>query len=115
MPQLKAAIGGQYKFELGHNAGSITPRIDFSWVDRQQAIAINNPNTWIPSYGLMNGRVSWNNEAGDITIAFEGTNLLNHYYAITQNYSYPPVGNYNFSTIDPGPPRMAAISMRKSF
>jgi iron complex outermembrane receptor protein len=115
VPAFKGAAGLQYKFDLGDRLGSITPRVDYQYIMRQQQRAQNLPQTWNPGYGLMNAHISWALPVKDTTVSLEGTNLLNKYYAIVSTYSYPPVSSYNYAGIDPGPPRMVAISVRKTF
>ncbi len=90
-------------------------RLDFTYVARQQEQAANIAQSWNPGYGLLNGRITWTNPAGDTNISLEGSNLLNKYYAITSSYNYPPVSSSNYSAIDPGPPRMVAVSIRRKF
>jgi iron complex outermembrane receptor protein len=114
VPAFKGATGLQYKFELG-NWGSLTPRVDYSYIMRQQQQAINLPQTWNPGYGLLNAHMSWALPLKDTTISVQGTNLLDKYYAIVKTYSFPPNSNSNYAGIDPGPPRMVAISVRKTF
>ncbi len=109
------ALGVQYKFELSDAVGSITPRLDFNYLARQQERAINLPQTWNPGYGLLNGRITWNNSAGNTSVSLEGNNLLNKYYAITSSYNYPPASASLYSAIDPGPPRMVAVTLRRTF
>lgn len=115
VPNFKAAIGAQYRVELGDRLGTITPRLDFNYIARQQQATVNVPQSWNPGYGLLNGRISWALPSGDTTISLEGNNLLDKYYGIVRTYSYPPAGTGNDSTIDPGPPRMVAISLRRTF
>jgi iron complex outermembrane receptor protein len=115
VPNFKAALGAQYKFDLGDNVGAITPRLDFSYIARQQQTADNLPQTWNPGYGLLNGRITWTNPKGDTHVSLEGSNLLDKYYAIVSSYNYPPTSSSNYSSIDPGPPRMVAVSIRRTF
>ncbi len=122
VPNFKAALGAQYKFEFGDKFGTITPRLDFNYIARQQERAVNLPNpnapllnSWNPGYGLLNGRISWNNPEGNTTISLEANNLTNKYYSIVRSTNFAPVSNYAYNAINPGPPRMVAVSLRRKF
>jgi iron complex outermembrane receptor protein len=115
VPAFKAAIGAQYRIDLGDRIGSITPRLDFNYIARQQERAINIPQSWNPGYGLLNARITWSNAAGDTSVALEGSNLLDKYYAIVSSYNYPPSSSSLYSAMNPGPPRMVAVNIRRSF
>ncbi|MDR2214902.1 MAG: TonB-dependent receptor [Nevskiaceae bacterium] len=115
VPAFKAAIGAQYRFDLAGNGGSITPRVDFNYVGRQQQRAINFPTTWNGGRGLLNARLTWMNADDDTSVSLEGNNLLDRYYGIITAYNFPPVASQANATINPGPPRTIAVTVRKQF
>jgi iron complex outermembrane receptor protein len=115
VPKWKFNVGAQYRFQVG-DRGSLTPRFDVAYIGQQQANTINYAETVIPSYTLVNARLTWDNAEGDWSVALEATNLFDKYYAITRQYSMPPVtGAFNYAGIQPGPPRRVAVTIRKSF
>jgi len=82
-PPWKASFGAQYEVQLGA-AGTLTPRVDVIYQDQQYA----GPNTqggtrtrnFLPSFTLVNARLSWENADEDLGISLEVTNLTNEYY-----------------------------------
>jgi len=114
VPKWKFNVGAQYRYEVG-DAGSLTPRVDVAWIDTVQTSAINYSNTIIPSYALVNARLTWENGAGDWSVALSATNLFDKYYAVTASYGIPPAGSSLYNQIQPGAPRRVAVTVRKTF
>jgi iron complex outermembrane receptor protein len=79
-PKWKLSAGLQYEATLG-DAGSLTPRIDASYTDKRfNDQTINLTPYYLPSYTLVNGRVTWRNVRKDLDISAEVTNMFNEYY-----------------------------------
>ena len=78
-PPWQASGGIQYKAELG-NSGSITPRVDFNYNDRQFTGRALGYAYYLPSYTLANARLTWRNVKDNLEISAAVTNLTNKYY-----------------------------------
>jgi iron complex outermembrane receptor protein len=108
-PRWKWSLGAQYEIPLG-TAGSVTPRVDASYQSKIY-YGVNAPTSLIPSYTLVNARLTWRNAKGDLEISGEVTNLFNKYYFLT-GWDRTPAG---FVIAQPGAPREWAVTVRKSF
>jgi iron complex outermembrane receptor protein len=86
VPPWKANIGVQYKFDLG-SAGSLTPRVDVNYQDKQYTgptvIAGERIRNFIPAYTLTNARLTWQNADEDLDVSLEATNVFDKYYLLT--------------------------------
>lgn len=114
-PAWKASAGVQYAIQLG-DAGSITPRVDVVYQDRQYA----GPNTsgvrtlnYLPSFTLVNARIAWENADKDLTLSLELSNLTDEYYFYSQFDSRGAGGGALVA--QPGRPREWQVSLRKRF
>jgi iron complex outermembrane recepter protein len=116
VPKWKANLGIQYKADLG-NAGSITPRLDVSYQDRQytgpSVIAGVRTLNFLPSFTTLNGRLTWRNEADDVSVSLEVTNITNEYYYLSR-FNLLGAGA-GFDKVLPAAPREWAVSVRKKF
>jgi iron complex outermembrane receptor protein len=111
-PKWKWAGGIQYKIDLG-NSGSLTPRVDASYQSHIYSNAVNGPRNRIGAYTLANARLTWRNQADDLEVAFEVTNLFDKYYYLT---SFDLTGaGAGFVAAQPGRPREWAVSVKKTF
>jgi iron complex outermembrane receptor protein len=120
VPETKWHIGAQYEIAMG-NGGWLTPRVDADY----QGKVYTGPNvtgvpptqvrelTFIPSYTLLNARLTWTNSARNVDIALEGTNLTNEYYYLTV-FDLRGAGA-GFDKGQPGRPREWAITFKKHF
>lgn len=91
-PEAKVSVGAQYDIELGHGAGSITARADYSYISQQWGNALNRtggvlPATgdMIPAYSQVNARLAWKSEGNRINVAVYAQNLTNT-YAISNSF-----------------------------
>jgi iron complex outermembrane receptor protein len=118
VPVWKFNIGAQYKFDVAEK-GSLTPRIDVSYLGRQQTAQINNPAAFIPAYALVNARLTWENNEGDWSASLGVTNLLDKYYYTIYAVGLPPAINASpaigTNTAQVGAPRRVSLTVRKSF
>lgn len=107
-------IGVQYQGLLS-NGGTITPRLDFSYRTHPPYGNSNEAftDTRVKSLGLLNGRVTWANAAGDWSVALYATNLLDKDYIL--NYFDMRTASEAHAVGQPGRPREWGVTLRKSF
>ena len=112
----KFNVGAQYKIDLG-DAGSLTPRVDVNYQDKQYTgptvIAGTRILNFIPAYTLMNARLTWQNADKDLDVSLEATNVTDKYYLLTI-FDLRGAGA-GFRKGRPGTPREWAISVKKKF
>ena len=111
-PAWQASAGVQYKAMLG-DSGSITPRLDFVYNDRQFTGRALGFAYYLPRYALINGRLTWRNQDESLSISGEVRNLTNKYY---YNAIFSAV--YAFSSTayqQIGRPREWALTVKKTF
>jgi iron complex outermembrane recepter protein len=116
VPQWKANFGIQYKAELG-SAGSITPRIDVSYQDKQytgpSVIGGVRVLNFLPSFTTINGRLTWKNADEDVSVSLEVTNITDEYYFLSR---FNLIGaGAGFDKALPAAPREWALSVKKKF
>lgn len=115
-PPWKATVGAQYKVDI-HGHGSITPRFDVDYQDKQYTgpSVVNNVRllTFIPAYTIANARVTWANEANDLNISLEALNLFDKYYYLTV-FDLRGAGA-GFDKARPGAPREISINLKRKF
>ena len=111
-PENKWSIGAQYEIQLPNNLGTLTPRIDANWQDDIYADANNRPTDFIPSYALVNARLTWRSVDDNWQISAEGTNLLNKYYYVTLFDLWDANG---YVDGQPGRPIEWALSIKRRF
>jgi len=58
-PKHKITLSAEYKFDFG-KIGSLTPSVNYTWSDKFFYTDESNlyPNGFVPSYGLLNGRIT---------------------------------------------------------
>ena len=105
------SLGAQYTIELG-SAGSLTPRLDWSYISDQETNTVNNNILAIlPSYSLLNGRIAWNSEDDDWQVALAVSNITDEYY-------YTGIGannNSGMTAANPAMPREWSVSVKRNF
>ena len=115
-PPWKVSAGAQYKAELG-DWGNLTPRIDYTYQDKQfigaTFIGAARVRNSIPSYSLVNARLTWTNARGDLDLSLLAQNLFDKYYFLTV-FDLRGAGG-GVSKGRPGEPRTFAISLKKKF
>jgi iron complex outermembrane receptor protein len=82
-PDHQFSLGAQYTFELGNDRGALTPRIDLTYQGDHYAAALNTRTALIPSYTLVNGRLTWRSEDFKWEVSLEGSNLTDEYYYLS--------------------------------
>jgi iron complex outermembrane receptor protein len=110
-PKVRAAFGAQYQISLG-DLGTLTPRLDYSRQSGLHTAAISSVYNYMPGYHVLNGRLSWRNDAGDWEAALEVQNITDELY-------YTGIFDNRGSTRAvmgvPALPRTYAVSLKKSF
>ncbi|MFA5966500.1 MAG: TonB-dependent receptor [Sphingomonas sp.] len=116
VPPWKATIGAQYKIDLG-GAGSLTPRFDVNYQDKQYTgptvISGTRFLNFIPSYTLANARLTWTNADQNLDISFAASNLFNKYYLLTI-FDLRGAGA-GFRKGRPGTPQEFSVTVKKKF
>ena len=108
-PKNKWSVGAQYRIGLG-TWGDLTPRLDLAWQGDIHTSAINSDYDYIPSYYLMNGRLSWLSKDLKWEASIECTNLLDEYYYVT---IFDLSSTSGVVAGQPGRPREAAFTLKR--
>ncbi len=116
VPKWKANLGIQYQADLG-SSGSLTPRLDISYQDKQytgpSVIAGVRSLNFLPSFTTLNGRLTWKNAADDVSVSLEVTNITDEYYYLSR-FNLLGAGA-GFDKALPAAPREWAVSVKKKF
>jgi iron complex outermembrane recepter protein len=111
-PTWTANLGAQYEFNLG-NAGSLTPRLDWTYRSTIYFGSDNNdPYAQQGSYGLMNGRLTYQARSANWSAAFFITNLTNKLYFTSRTDT---LNSFGTATGTVGAPRELGVTFRHSF
>ncbi len=125
-PKFTYSLGATQTVPLAF--GKLSFHVDYAWRDKmvytqdtasplqpaavQAVYATQNYLGWIPSYGLLNGRIALHLDNPDLELALWGRNLTNEQYYIQQFDSYAGLGTAeNFQ----GDPRTFGISAKYRF
>ena len=112
-PKWQASGGIQYKAELGGERGSLTPRVDFTYNDRQFSGRALGFAYYLPSYALANAHLTWRNAKNDLEISGSVANLFNKYY---YNAIFSSVYSFSGTAYQQiGRPREWEFSIKKKF
>jgi iron complex outermembrane receptor protein len=112
-PKAKFTLGARYELPLA-NDGKIVANLDYSWTARQVANVMLTASVNLPSYGLLNGRLTYTAPNDRFKVSAYGRNLTNEYYLI---------GGTDFANgytagsreLDPGLPREFGVEVRFNF
>jgi iron complex outermembrane recepter protein len=104
-PEVTAAVGIQYEAELGGNAGTVTPRLD--WVYRSATFmnASNSPLSRQEAYSVFNGRIGWRSSDDD--------NIFDKEYYLQIQEAF--ARTFGVASGVPSRPREFAISVTRNF
>lgn len=113
-PKWKYSFGIQYRADLG-SAGSLTPRFDFAHTGKTSAgrIAAGAPIEYFNAYDIGNARLTWRNEAEDLSISMEVQNVFNEYYTPFRFAAVYLFTGTAYSQV--GRPREWAVTVQKRF
>jgi iron complex outermembrane receptor protein len=106
-PEWKYSVGAQYEALLPW--GSLTPRLDWSWQDKQFASVNSNPLSRLDSHGNLNARLSYRANEGGWDASLEVTNVTNEFYYVSKLNPGP------FIWAQPSRPREWAVTIKKQF
>ncbi len=116
VPKWKYALGAQYEIALGA-AGSITPRLDWTWQSEMQSTIPNNAPGFelgeVESRGLLNARITYHTEDRDWEFALAATNLTDKFYYNNKYDRSNQVGGNAYGM--PGHPREFMASVKRTF
>jgi iron complex outermembrane receptor protein len=112
VPERSASAGIQYQIDVG-GAGSLTPRLDWSWQSRTY---YDNQNTLLASqdgYSLLNARLTWSTPDDGWSVALGVTNLADEEYYVNKFTLLP----FGLGTLEgqPARPREWAVTVRRNF
>lgn len=111
-PKWKFAAGAQYQAELG-SAGSITPRLDYTYQSSVFFDVANAPQARQDGYGLFNTRLTWRSVDKDVSVSLAVTNLTDKLYYLNKSASF--LSSFGMVTGIPGRPREWSISVQRKF
>ncbi|HZF45972.1 MAG TPA: TonB-dependent receptor, partial [Sphingomonadaceae bacterium] len=115
-PTFQGSFGIQYKADLG-DKGSITPRFDISYRDKQyMGHSLDKVSTdlrYLDAYTLGSARLTYRNADEDVEVSLEVTNLFDEYYTPTRFAALYSLTGTAYSTV--GAPREWRVSVKKTF
>ncbi len=115
VPEWKYAIGAQYEFALG-NAGSLTPRLDWSWQSSMQSNIPNNTAGFllgeVDARGLLNARLTFRTTDENWEFSLAATNLTDKFYYVNK---YDRVSQSGNAYGQPGRPREIIAGVKRRF
>ena len=106
-----ASAGAQYEAGIG-KAGTLTPRIDWSYQSSFFYQAVNNPFNEVPGRSLFNARLTWASSDSLWQVAAAVTNLTNKFYTVGTSEN---VANFGLATAIVGRPREWSLSIKRRF
>jgi iron complex outermembrane receptor protein len=118
-PRLSYSVGAQYDINLGQG-GSITPRFDLFYQGERTNGTVSqvqvSPDNIVPSYTLVNARLTYTSPDAKWTAALSAENLLNKFYWAQLVSATDAAGAQTFNrTGVPGRPREVAVTLRHNF
>lgn len=111
IPTWKFNIGAQYEINL-RSVGRLTPRLDWTYQTKVFNDPSNDPLAAQPAYGLLDARLTWATPFKGWQAALEIQNALDKVYYINK---YDDSGSFNTVDGQPGLPRTAFVSVKRSF
>jgi iron complex outermembrane receptor protein len=108
-PRFSANVGAQFDTPLPNGAG-LTVRADEGW-NSWVKTGSDSSGVYIPSYGLLGGRLIYHAPNGKWDLQAYGTNLLDKFYRLT-GYAIPALG---LDTGTVGVPRMWGFTVNCRF
>jgi len=113
-PFWTASGGIQYLIQADAIGGSITPRLDWTYESSQIVSGTSTKyNDLMPGKFLFNGRLTYENEGYDFTLAVGVVNLFNKFY-YRNVFDYQGLG-YPQTDAQPAPPREWYLTASKRF
>jgi iron complex outermembrane receptor protein len=111
VPKFKVDVGAQYSYVMG-NAGSLTPRLDWTWQSKTYNDAANSPMAKQDAYGVLNAHLLYEDADAKWQAKFEVRNLTNKFYYINEFNLYGAAG---MLVGQPSVPRTFMVTLRRAF
>ena len=111
-------IGIEYRFQVGTQGATLTPRLDYTWQDdislasNPVAGIVNKEDGRQSAYGVLNGRITWTAPSSAWTFSAYGLNLTNEYYFFGK---LSLLGNSGREQGNAAPPREVGVNLRFNF
>jgi iron complex outermembrane receptor protein len=113
-PEYSYPVGAVYNQPLDSGA-VVDMNLNYGWKDDQTNNTTDTNNVWLPSYGLLNGRLSYTAPTGQWTITAYGKNLLDEDYLVSA-FDPSTRGNFmGFVQHDRGRPREYGVEVAVNF
>lgn len=109
--QWNASASAQYAIDLG-DAGTITPRLDWTYQSAFFYNSVNSPLNRIDGRSLFNARVSYDTADGNWQVSAAVTNLTDKFYYVAASEN---VVNFGLASGVVGRPREWSLSVRRRF
>ena len=111
IPDWKYNVGLQYGIHLAGGA-VVTPRVDWTYQTEVYNDPSNNPLALQPAYGLLDARLTWDTPGKQWQAAVVVQNALDKVYYINK---YDNSGSFGLVDGQPGRPRTAFVSIKRTF
>ncbi|MGE0113500.1 MAG: TonB-dependent receptor [Steroidobacteraceae bacterium] len=123
-PEYSYTVAATYDQPLANDAALVMD-VSWGWKDWQLSSSTPGNAIYMPSYGLLNGRLEYRS-GKNWSLAVFGTNLLNKYYIVggidasgpASKFTYgtgPHNNLFGFDNIDVGRPREAGVELAYKF
>ncbi|HWA23283.1 MAG TPA: TonB-dependent receptor [Caulobacterales bacterium] len=109
-PKQSFSAGVSYDWMLPSGAG-VNARADYGWQSEAYTTNDFTNRVLIPSYGIMNARLTYTDKGGKWDVQLSASNLLNEYYRIN-GYLVPNLYN---DVGTPGRPREYGVTLNMKF
>ncbi|MES1263787.1 MAG: TonB-dependent receptor, partial [Peristeroidobacter soli] len=109
-PEQSFSGGLSYDWMLPSGAG-VNARVDYGWQSEAYTTNDFTNRVLIPSYGIMNSRLTYTDKGGKWDVQLSASNLLNEYYRIN-GYLVPNLYN---DVGTPGRPREYGVALNLKF
>jgi iron complex outermembrane receptor protein len=100
----------EYAADLG-GAGTLTPRLDWSYQSSFYYNAVNTPLDLVAGRSLFNARLTYQDAKKDWSLSLAVTNLANKFYYTGTSYN----ASYGVATGAVGRPREWSVTLRRNF
>jgi iron complex outermembrane recepter protein len=114
IPRWKGSLGVQYTYGLG-GAGSLMGRVDWSYQSLVYFDLANTPAAAQSAYGLLNGRLQWDDADGKWSAALEVRNAANKLYYAFKTPTLNADGSVFNVVGTPGLPRTEFFTLSRKF
>ncbi|NGY06259.1 TonB-dependent receptor [Solimonas terrae] len=89
-PRNQFSVSARYLWPFDPSYGDIESSLTYAWTDRrygaQTTLPEDEPGSWLPAYGLLNGSIHWDKIFGSaFDVQLYGTNLTNEKYRLSNS------------------------------